>query len=82
MDGVVTEDLGNEITSALEGLSDFEQRVLRLRFGIDCEREHTLQEIGKKFDLTRERIRQIELKALESLRQPEIADRLRSMLSR
>ena len=81
MASVVTEDLEKEITLVLDGLSDFEQRVLRLRFGIDCEREHTLQEIGKMFDLTRERIRQIELKALESLRQPEIAERLRSMLA-
>ena len=81
MAAVVTEDLGSEITSVLDGLSDFERQVLRLRFGIGCEREHTLQEIGKMFDLTRERIRQIELKALESLRQPEIAERLRSMLA-
>ena len=79
---VVTEDLENEITSVLDGLSEFERQVLRLRFGIGCEREHTLQEIGKMFDLTRERIRQIELKALESLRQPEIAERLRSMLAK
>ena len=79
---VVTEDLENEITSVLDGLSDFERRVLHLRFGIGCDREHTLQEIGKMFDLTRERIRQIELKALESLRQPEIAERLRSMLAK
>ena len=82
MASVVTEDLGNEITAALDGLSDFERQILRLRFGIGCEREHTLQEIGKMFDLTRERIRQIELKALESLRQPEIAERLRSMLAK
>lgn len=78
---VVTEDLESEIGSVLDGLSDFERQILRLRFGIGCEREHTLQEIGRMFDLTRERIRQIELKALESLRQPEIAERLRSMLS-
>ena len=78
---VVTEDLESEVTSVLDGLSDFERQVLRLRFGIGYEREHTLQEIGKMFDLTRERIRQIELKALESLRQPEIAERLRSMLA-
>lgn len=81
MGTVVNEDLETEVTSVLEGLSEFEEQVIRLRFGIGCEREHTLQEIGKMFDLTRERIRQIESKALESLRQPEIAGRLRSMLS-
>jgi RNA polymerase primary sigma factor len=52
----------------LKILSPREERVIRLRFGIGCEREHTLEEIGQEFDLTRERIRQIEADALRRLR--------------
>ena len=79
--GLLSEDLEQEAAIILESLSDFESQVLRLRFGIGCEREHTLQEIGKMFGLTRERIRQIELKALAQLRRPESTDRLRCLLS-
>ena len=63
------------------GLSPSEERVLRMRFGIGFEREHTLQEIGKKFELTRERIRQIEAKALAQLREPGRASLLRQLLA-
>ncbi|MBI1356799.1 MAG: sigma-70 family RNA polymerase sigma factor [Acidobacteria bacterium] len=65
--------------SALASLSPTEEKVLRLRFGIGCEREYTLQEIGREFRLTRERIRQIESKALDALRSPENAHLLRGL---
>ena len=54
----------------LDTLSPREASVLRLRFGIDCDSDHTLEEVGKKFTVTRERIRQIEAKALRKLRHP------------
>ncbi len=57
----------------LKMLSPKEEKVIRLRFGIGCEREHTLEEIGQEFDVTRERIRQIEARALRHLRAPERA---------
>ena len=63
-------ELRRQAADLLATLTPTEQRVLRLRFGIDCEREHTLQEIGKRFRLTRERIRQIENRALDALRGP------------
>ena len=78
--GLVKGDLENQAARLLEGLDPMVGQVLRLRFGIGCDREHTLQEIGKKFDLTRERIRQIEIKALQDLRDPEQIERLRYLL--
>lgn len=66
--------------SVLASLSPTEEKILRLRFGIGCEREHTLQEIGREFRLTRERIRQIEAKALEVLRSPQNASLLRGLM--
>jgi RNA polymerase primary sigma factor len=63
-------ELRREAAQLLSSLSETEQRVLRLRFGIGVEREYTLQEIGKEFQLTRERIRQIESRALDALRGP------------
>ncbi len=66
--------------SALASLSPTEEKILRLRFGIGCEREHTLQEIGREFRLTRERIRQIEARALELLRTPHNAGLLRGLM--
>ena len=80
MKGITDADIEQEATALLGGLPDFEREVLRLRFGIGHDREHTLQEIGKKFDLTRERIRQIELKALAVLRDPKHSERLRCLL--
>ncbi len=74
-------DLKNKTASLLGSLSPNEERVLRMRFGIGFEREHTLQEIGKEFALTRERIRQIEAKALQALREPERARVLRELLA-
>ena len=64
----------------LAGLTPREAKVLRMRFGIDMNTDHTLEEVGKQFDVTRERIRQIEAKALRKLRHPSRSDRLRSFL--
>ncbi len=64
----------------LGGLTARESKVLRMRFGIDMNTDHTLEEVGKQFDVTRERIRQIEAKALRKLRHPSRSDHLRSFL--
>jgi RNA polymerase primary sigma factor len=69
-----------ETIGILETLSPREEKVIRLRFGIGCEREHTLEEIGQEFEVTRERIRQIEAKALRQLRAPDRAGRLRALM--
>ncbi|EAT12786.1 RNA polymerase sigma factor RpoD [Bermanella marisrubri] len=66
--------------SVLSGLTARESKVLRMRFGIDMNTDHTLEEVGKQFDVTRERIRQIEAKALRKLRHPSRSDHLRSFL--
>ena len=80
MQELVDGDLVGETAGVLGSLPEMERRVLQLRFGIGHERQHTLQEIGEKFGLTRERIRQLELKALADLRQPEQAATLRYLL--
>ena len=64
----------------LNGLTAREAKVLRMRFGIDMNTDHTLEEVGKQFDVTRERIRQIEAKALRKLRHPSRSDHMRSFL--
>ena len=61
-------------------LTEREARVLKMRFGIDMPTDHTLEEVGKQFDVTRERIRQIEAKALRKLRHPSRSEHLRSFL--
>jgi len=66
--------------SVLAGLTPREAKVLRMRFGIDMNTDHTLEEVGKQFDVTRERIRQIEAKALRKLRHPSRSEQLRSFL--
>ena len=80
MQELVDSDLVGETADILESLPEMERKVLQLRFGIGHERQHTLQEIGEQFGLTRERIRQLELKALADLRQPEQAATLRYLL--
>ena len=72
--------LGEMTGTVLEGLTAREAKVLRMRFGIGMNTDHTLEEVGKQFDVTRERIRQIEAKALRKLRHPSRSDRLRSFL--
>jgi len=81
VDAVIESNVRDETAGILKTLSPKEEKVLRLRFGIGCEREHTLEEIGQEFDVTRERIRQIEAKALRQLRAPERARRLRALLA-
>lgn len=74
------EGLKESTQSVLAGLTAREAKVLRMRFGIDMNTDHTLEEVGKQFDVTRERIRQIEAKALRKLRHPSRSERLRSFL--
>ncbi len=69
-DNLITQDLTNQVERALSTLSPKEKKILRLRFGIGEEGEHTLEEVGRRFSVTRERIRQIETKALRKLRHP------------
>jgi RNA polymerase primary sigma factor len=69
-DTLISQDLTNQVERALGMLSPKEKEILRLRFGIGDESEHTLEEVGKRFSVTRERIRQIETKALRKLRHP------------
>src|SRR5262245_18111372 len=69
-DSLITQDLMTQVERALSTLSPKEKKILRLRFGIGEEGEHTLEEVGKRFAVTRERIRQIETKALRKLRHP------------
>ncbi|MDM8557497.1 RNA polymerase sigma factor RpoD [Candidatus Parabeggiatoa sp. HSG14] len=74
------EGLRRATQDMLHGLASREAKVLRMRFGIDMNTDHTLEEVGKQFDVTRERIRQIEAKALRKLRHPTRSDQLRSFL--
>jgi RNA polymerase primary sigma factor len=73
-------ELGKLVTEALADLTPREQRILRMRFGLGGASEHTLQEVGETFGVTRERIRQIEAKALEKLRRPDRARKLRTFV--
>lgn len=79
-DSATTAGLREATRRILATLTARESKVLRMRFGIDMNTDHTLEEVGKQFDVTRERIRQIEAKALRKLRQPSRADDLRSFL--
>jgi len=74
------EGLRRATKEALSGLTPREAKVLRMRFGIEMNTDHTLEEVGKQFDVTRERIRQIEAKALRKLRHPSRSDELRTFL--
>ncbi len=80
VDAATMEGLREATRRILAGLTPREAKVLRMRFGIEMNTDHTLEEVGKQFDVTRERIRQIEAKALRKLRQPSRADQLRSFL--
>ncbi len=80
MDTATTDGLTDATRSVLSGLTAREAKVLRMRFGIDMNTDHTLEEVGKQFDVTRERIRQIEAKALRKLRHPSRSDHLRSFI--
>lgn len=80
LDSATAESLRLATNDVLEGLTPREAKVLRMRFGIDMNTDHTLEEVGKQFDVTRERIRQIEAKALRKLRHPSRSETLRSFL--
>ena len=80
LDVATEEGLRDATRNILAGLTAREAKVLRMRFGIDMNTDHTLEEVGKQFDVTRERIRQIEAKALRKLRHPSRSDHLKSFL--
>jgi RNA polymerase primary sigma factor len=80
VDSATVEGLTESTRQVLASLTAREAKVLRMRFGIDMNTDHTLEEVGKQFDVTRERIRQIEAKALRKLRHPTRSDHLRSFL--
>ncbi|MDY2797010.1 RNA polymerase sigma factor RpoD [[Pasteurella] aerogenes] len=80
LDSATAQSLKAVTHEVLEGLTPREAKVLRMRFGIDMNTDHTLEEVGKQFDVTRERIRQIEAKALRKLRHPSRSEPLRSFL--
>ncbi|GAC23171.1 RNA polymerase primary sigma factor [Paraglaciecola mesophila KMM 241] len=80
LDSATGGSLKNATQEVLAGLTAREAKVLRMRFGIDMNTDHTLEEVGKQFDVTRERIRQIEAKALRKLRHPSRSEQLRSFL--
>jgi RNA polymerase primary sigma factor len=80
VDSATSENLKDATHEVLAGLTAREAKVLRMRFGIDMNTDHTLEEVGKQFDVTRERIRQIEAKALRKLRHPSRSEQLKSFL--
>ncbi|MBF4521356.1 RNA polymerase sigma factor RpoD [Acinetobacter towneri] len=80
VDAATSEGLKEATREVLENLTEREAKVLKMRFGIDMPTDHTLEEVGKQFDVTRERIRQIEAKALRKLRHPSRSEHLRSFL--
>ncbi|WP_435628419.1 RNA polymerase sigma factor RpoD [Candidatus Ferrigenium straubiae] len=80
LDAAVYESLRGATADILDSLTQREAKVLRMRFGIEMNTDHTLEEVGKQFDVTRERIRQIEAKALRKLRHPSRSEKLKSFL--
>ncbi|MEZ5729629.1 MAG: RNA polymerase sigma factor RpoD [Burkholderiaceae bacterium] len=79
-DAALHESMRDVVKEVLDSLTPREAKVLRMRFGVEMSTDHTLEEVGKQFDVTRERIRQIEAKALRKLRHPSRADKLKSFL--
>src|SRR5574344_2042922 len=80
IDAAMQAGLRDVVKDILDGLTPREAKVLRMRFGIEMTSDHTLEEVGKQFDVTRERIRQIEAKALRKLKHPSRSDKLRSFI--
>jgi RNA polymerase primary sigma factor len=78
MEASLQSGLRSVVGELLDGLTAREAKVLRMRFGIDMSNDHTLDEVGKQFDVTRERIRQIEAKALRKLKHPSRSEKLRT----
>lgn len=81
-DLAVQTSMRDVVKDMLDTLTPREAKVLRMRFGIEMQSDHTLEEVGKQFDVTRERIRQIEATAIRKLKHPNRSDRLRTFLSR
>ena len=81
MDAAVKEILADHVRASLDVLNERERQVLELRFGLVDGKDHTLEEVSQYFDVTRERIRQIEAKALRKLRHPSRSSNLREFLS-
>jgi len=81
-DTVASNDLKEKVREVLKSLTPREEKVLKMRFGIDVASEHTLEEVGKDFSVTRERIRQIEVKAIKKLRHPSRSKRLKSFIEK
>ncbi len=79
-DIALSQVMNAQVEEALRTLTDRESRVLRLRFGMEGGRPHTLQEVGQEFGVTRERIRQIEAKALQKMRTPRLSSKLRDYM--
>jgi RNA polymerase primary sigma factor len=77
-DSAIYANLRDATREVLDSLTSREAKVLRMRFGIEMNTDHTLEEVGKQFDVTRERIRQIEAKALRKLRHPTRSEKLKS----
>ena len=80
VDAAVYGSLRDATKDVLDSLTPREAKVLRMRFGIEMSTDHTLEEVGKQFDVTRERIRQIEAKAIRKLKHPSRSDKLRTYL--
>jgi RNA polymerase primary sigma factor len=80
MEAAMQAGLRDVVKEILDSLTPSEAKVLRMRFGIEMSTDHTLEEVGKQFDLTRERIRQIESKALRKLKHPSRSEKLRDLL--
>jgi RNA polymerase primary sigma factor len=80
LDSAIQDNLREVTTQVLACLTPREERILRMRFGIGMDSSHTLEEVGKQFSVTRERIRQIEVKALRKLKHPRHSRKLRSFL--
>jgi RNA polymerase primary sigma factor len=81
MEAALQDSMRDVVKEVLDSLTPREAKVLRMRFGVEMATDHTLEEVGKQFDVTRERIRQIEAKALRKLRHPSRSDKLKSFLS-
>ncbi|MES2264179.1 MAG: RNA polymerase sigma factor RpoD [Pseudomonadota bacterium] len=81
LDAALHASMRNVIKEVLDSLTPREAKVLRMRYGVEMSNDHTLEEVGKQFDVTRERIRQIEAKAMSKLRQPSRSDKLKSFLT-
>ena len=80
MEAALQDSMRDVVKEVLDSLTPREAKVLRMRFGVEMDTDHTLEEVGKQFDVTRERIRQIEAKALRKLRHPSRSDKLKSFL--